>query len=251
MELSDFKLANCSLLRTPSIEYSKLSQTVDDALARAWKSGTSIDQAVNNILQDQKVVNSIAKQLDESMKFQREQELKRVEQEAQERRERHMQVFQTQLDSVEKEIGVSVSQREQELEKIKASYANATQSYSAAQQSLEDMRSRVKSSLEQIGEKKYEQLIQLNDLLVADDSSGQKSDVRTSAPKETPLSVKPEVREVINVVKTSDVIDPLNKKPDVKYIDLNKKSEKGYVSRMLKKTWEVLNYDVWPRRKQQ
>lgn len=253
MELSDFRHVDCSLLRTPLIENSKLAETVDEALVNAWKDGVSIDQAVNGILEDEKVVDDIAKQIAKSMDFQREQELKKAERDALKRKEEHMQAFRRQVDDVEKQIGVSVVQREEELKQARDSYVNASGSYNATQQSLEQMRERVKNALQEIDERKYADLVDINTMITGEDSAG--SRVSTATPKDKQVGgrvyspLDPELSKTIHTVKTNQKIDPLNNKPDVKYVDLSKKSGGGRISRALRKTWEVLNYNVWPRRK--
>jgi hypothetical protein len=206
MKLSDFRGADCDLFRIPPIDFSYIESALEKTLVRAWQNGSKPSDVIDTLSKDQGVVQAISSQVSASLNFQRDIQLQDLERRTQKQIEVHEAVKGQEFGKIEQNAN-ALLQKERV---IRGAYQQEAETrrgaYNATQASLEQMRGRIRESVDKVGgEKNLGYLLSLNDELLGTQS----------------------------VKNTNAYTGPVHR------------SYQKQETTIWKKIWRVLNYKIW------
>jgi len=281
MNLEDFRLADCSLFRTPPIDVTAVQRALENALVDAWKQGYSADQALSNVLDNQQIIGSLAEKVSGSLEFQRETAL----QGAKASEEQVLARYETERQARLQEVAtlMETERKKQTYEKTSETLVRTNSSYSASQQKLEEMRARVRERLKEVGGVSGFQTLEKIKAAVSSTAAGYKLNDKFGtryALEHKPLGeerellynqdsnkdglvnrpfgtvkdqdkAQAEIKRALKLATSTKKIDPLNHPEKLEKIVgkeekiTDETTEKGgLVKRSAKGVWKVLNMDV-------
>ncbi len=149
--IQKYKLADCTLFRTPPVDYSKIESTVEKALMEAWNRGYNAQHAVAAISSSEELLRQITGQIADSLRFQRQQAIEKVEAGAQAAVQNYGQQKSGQIAMIESRLGPIIRQRSDALNQKSSDLGEKRRRYDAVQSSIMRIRDSVNSKLGRIG----------------------------------------------------------------------------------------------------
>lgn len=280
MKINDYKHANCALFRLPPIDFSKINEVIENAIVDSWKNGESAQNVLNQMLNNSSVVKTLSNQIADNMNFQRETTLRQAKEDERIKLEQTETERQAQLQKINATVVVEASEKGKIVDSLRTQLNEQNIAYSATEAKLNELRKKVKDSLYKLGgEEKIDQLLTINELVVAAPT--------TIASTISPTSTSAQISSSnIPAAQTStDTVNYTTTKENTEYpvttsdtsaqpaqigksieltkeqtkIDLEKKIEdslkesettfpakkRGLTYRFFKGVWDVLNYKIW------
>ena len=165
-EVKEYKKANCSLFRTPPVDFSPIKGQLEQALVQAWKSGVNAQAAVAQVLSDKSILDPLKEQIAQYMDFQKSAGMAKAEKEKLAEQARLEKEKQKKLGEIAGTLGKQAYDKKAEADATAAEGQKAQKSYDAAQSALDDMRARIMANLKELGGiEGYETLLQINEHL--------------------------------------------------------------------------------------
>ena len=237
MEIKDYRHADCDLFRTPSINISPIQKVIEIALLKAWESGSSVERAINSIVENNELIGPLARDIAPHMATQRTYALEKVKADSYLNIRAYEIQERKKVQEVDESLGVKVRGAEQQLSEVSQTYATNLHQYSAAQARLEEMRARIRAQLDEVGGKEgYKNLMEINSAVVAESPIGKRYQEQG---KQEPSS--PVLRDPINIDLINHHVQTLEDKLEIE----QETGPKRKIRRVLKKVWEILNYELW------
>ncbi len=166
MKINDYKHANCTLFRMPSIDVSVIDKKLEQTIVEAWKNGGQAQQTVDSLMQNSEVLGQLSGQIAQNVEFQKQNALRNSEMEHDERVKAHEEVFSGKINELEDAVEVQTEEQKTKLTQLGQSLQAKQQGYNAAQAQLEEMRARIKKKLGDLGGKQaFEKLINIKETL--------------------------------------------------------------------------------------
>jgi len=196
MELKEYLLADCTLYRTPPVDFSKVNSQIEKILVESWRKGGSIDGAIDKLLSSQSINSEIAEQLEKSMTFQRKIYLDSIQEKQDLEKEKYREESKERIANINERYNRDISNTKTLIDETSAEYTKTRDDYSAAQSSLNATRARIKKRLAKVGgEERLSDLLEINAALMGDKSYG---------------AAKDKVMHTVKVATSDKEIDPLN-----------------------------------------
>jgi len=232
MELKDYLLADCTLYRTPTLDFSAINSQIEKLILDSWNNGGSIDNVINNLVENYEITTQMSEQLGNSMTFQRKAYLESIRQKQNLENEKYNQENTQKLREVTTRYDTDISKTKKLLDATSEEYSKNREEYSAAQSRINAARERIKNNLAQVGgREKLSNLMAINATLMGDDSY---------------KSVNEKVLRSVKVATSDKVIDPLNGKTIDRIVlesESTKHESKGFFGRVFKKIFGGKSYD--------
>ncbi|MBU0666204.1 MAG: hypothetical protein ABIC91_07175 [Nanoarchaeota archaeon] len=204
MKIKDYRYSDCNLFRTPVVSYDKFADIIAESLAKAFKNGYSANDAMNAIGRNSNIKQQIENQLKESIGFQRNHALSKLHsQTAKEIAAKELEKD-SYLQQLENNLGTRVQQKIQEAENYNSQLNESTNSYSASQQKLEDLRARIRKKIRNSGgRKQFEKLMEINSAMSGDKYKENLSFLDQNKPESSDLE------RALDLSEVEEKIDPL------------------------------------------
>ena len=280
MKIKDYTGADCNLFRLPPIDMSSVEKVIELALVEAWQKGTSVNEVVSNVLNNQGVVDGLEAQVIESFEFQKKVILKQAEDDKDEALAAYEEEKREKIKKLEGSIGVGLDKTRHNLEERQQDLDNETSAYSVAQRDLDEMRERLKKKLSEVGGAKgLKTLLTINEAVRGDKPIADYED-NTDHPLDGEENINYEKDKAVEVTsysyrggeaapvsiptykktreqhKTIDAaleltvskkyVDPLRGKGLTTVVEkIGTRKSKSETARFFDKVWEVLNYKLW------
>lgn len=239
MKLEDFRLADCTLFRTPPLDTSIVSETIDEILLNAWQKGTSAQDAFNKVLSNKEVSKALKEKIASHLEYQRQVALSTLQEKKQEMRAQSTQEYEQQRAEVESQYGEKVAMSAEQLAAAERAKRAKEHEYTAASYQLSQLRNRVASQLEKMGGAQgLERLISLNKKLLGQASFPSPPADAIQRP-EQPSYPSSETQPSITIIYPEDE-SPLSEHKQSERTRAQKEREP-----FLKKLWRILNYRIW------
>jgi len=161
MDVDDYAKADCGLFRHGYIDLSSVDDRIEDILIRAWRNGSGLEEAIESLTADRRLVRLAEGQLAESLNFRKAVAEKDLEERKREIISSYEDQYKSSLQQLTQKQEEEKRYAQERLQAVKAGIEQNYTQYSHAQRSLEQLRERVRSDLGQIGEEKYMIVAQL------------------------------------------------------------------------------------------
>ncbi len=163
VDVSHYKLADCTLFRTPPIDVSPLQKKIEQMLVDAWRSGESAEVALGSIVGNEEFVQSLAAQIRESLEFQKSQALGVIEMQKAAALEQYGVKRDAAIMSIEDTVGVDVANKQRDVDSAASQFQQTQAAYGAVNQNLDELRGRVRRKIDSIGGvDNYKTLVRIN-----------------------------------------------------------------------------------------
>jgi hypothetical protein len=257
----DYRKADCTLFRMPPVDLSMIESSIERALVNAWERGTDVNSAIQQISSDQGLIGELQQRIERHIEFQRTTALEDVE-DRQSNLDRNYEARkESSMGNINQRYGKEISEKDSLRASAQQELEERRQAYSASQARLNKIRSNIKSNIQQVGGKKgMEQLLEINNRLTQNTTSGSKyshvasgsvNDVRGKLDQlQPPKSVPPGMGELSDKVASVGYGDnvllatPESADQEVGLPALVEDVKPGY-KRFFSKVWKVLNYRIW------
>ncbi|MBI2580849.1 hypothetical protein HYV85_03495 [Candidatus Woesearchaeota archaeon] len=174
VDVKRYERADCTLFRTPPVDVSSVGSIIEKALVRAWEQGESADYALDYLLREGSITDKLAQQIAQSLQFQRQRALETVDEEKARAIGQYAAEREQLLQSIEEALGTSIRQRQEGLQRTMGEARQQTAAYSATQLQLNELRTRVKSQISELGGVQgYNVLSRIREELIQDQDQGQ------------------------------------------------------------------------------
>jgi hypothetical protein len=214
MNIRDFADADCRLFRIPPIDFSNVAKIIEDTLLDAWQQSNNASYTFSRLVENKDILDRLSPQLQESLRFQRENELRRIQEEEKRKKEELQTRYKGQINEIKSSYDAKIEVSSQAAKKAEGVMQRISREYSAAQASLEEMRRRIKSQIDDVGgREKLDRLIRINNSLLGEET----------------------IPPVIN--DTTSYSPEVNRQQQ----EQTPKESRGF----WRKVWRVLNYKVW------
>ena len=198
----DYKHADCTLFRTPIVSFTSVKDSLDSALAKAWKDGYSPQNALDEIINNKKFVGGMSKELEKHLGFKRNNLIQAAKSEKEKLREAALKKYQEKTSSISERYKVRSGETLSRHNQYSQNLDSQLEEYSASQEKLRELRERARESLDKIGgEDGYKRLLRINNLV---NEGGDE----ISSNSETPRPKK-NLENTIKFVKSEIILDPL------------------------------------------
>ncbi|MBI2672904.1 hypothetical protein HYX19_01470 [Candidatus Woesearchaeota archaeon] len=151
--LDDYKGSDCALFRMPPINFEVVRVELERIMLDTWRQEGSADSAVNSILHNTRIIAALKSQIEDNVRFQKEQALESLETKTSGKLEEYENGIKDGLGKINETIGTEVKYNEERLNALNQEGREKLANYNAAQARLEEMRSRIKSKLKDLGGK--------------------------------------------------------------------------------------------------
>ncbi len=167
--LDDYKGSNCALFRMPPINFEVIRVELEMIMLDTWRQGGSADSAVNSILHNTGIISALKSQIEENVRFQKDQALESLEAKTSGKLEEYENGMRRELGKIDETIGTKVQYNEEKLDALNQEGKEKLTNYNASQTRLEEMRFRIKSKLKDIGGKEQlENILSIHQSVVSE-----------------------------------------------------------------------------------
>ncbi len=181
-----YRLADCTLFRTPALDFSPVEKAVEKALLDAWNRGYGPEAALSQVSSSEKILGQLAGQIEDSLKFQRQQAIEKLEAESEAAVQSYDLQKSAQIGQLQSHYGSVLEEKNRELGRAASQMEEARRRYDAVHSSLARIRSNVDSRLGKIGgEQGYDALNRIRDSMVYGTPAGALTARIQSKPKES------------------------------------------------------------------
>jgi len=230
MKIDDYEKADCSLFRTPPMDFSEVGDTIEQSLVNAWRRGYSANSAINSVLEDQDLVDKLASQVSENLGFQRAMQKKRLDEQKEAQLRSHEQAYRERVERIGSTLGKDTEGKKAVYDEENEEFMQHYQIYNAAAARLAELRARVKEDLDYLGgEEGVATLLTIRNEMDPEKSKGD-------------LEAKAEGKEKRKRSERKE-------RSDEEITDLHElhkpKVKPGYASRIFSTIKRILNYKIW------
>lgn len=226
MKLDDYQRADCTLFRQPPIDVGQMGDAIELVLVEAWKSGTSAQQAIDKVLTDTKIVDTLIEQVAQNLAFQKNVALESVEQKSEAAVATYEASKQEALAQIEESVGAKKEEKAEVRAEAQKTYQAEYATYSKAQAELDALRQRAEEKIAKIGgQKGLETLLKINEAMTTEVAK------QVYAPQ--PVQEEPST-PVVEKVPVQPLEQKVEKAPEIP-------QKRGF----WKSVWKVLTYKIW------
>ncbi len=255
MIIEEYMLADCSLFRNPPLDFSSVKQQVTTVFMEAWEKGNSVESAINTIIEDSVIVDSLKEQIRENFEFQKDHGMKCTEYKKELSVSSHANDRDAKLSEIDKKIGTEVEKKKAKLESFQKELEENNETYNASQLRIKTMRQRVKENLSDIGNTKGKNLLAEMNATVLEYCEVEKEQIYQADASEK-IQARPSIIPRVNTKTapietktiTTVVEDSVEQKYRAKtYVSYEMKNQ-SKLSRFWRNIKKILGYEVFRTR---
>lgn len=150
-DIGRYRYADCTLFRVPPIDFSPVSSDIESILMKAWENGSRVDNALDMLINSGAITRKLATQITQHLQFQRESALATMQGKKEEALREYNAQREEELKSLEAALGPAMQYRQGAAREAIKKTQETRQAYSASQARLEELRSRVRSTVAELG----------------------------------------------------------------------------------------------------
>lgn len=263
MKLEKYRKANCELFWLPPLDLSKVDKMLEVALVEAFEKGGSVNEVLDSILDNGQIISSLEEQVAENLEFQKTSAIDKVEDDKQDAIALYSEKKEELLDELQETVVAEAQEKERELGEAYQQFDTRTKKYSARKARLEEMRSRIRKKIGEVGGREGFETLQRIDQMVTSGGDYQTAkrsyeDAQsvqgyTNEPAVSGIRVEgSSLEQALDLALTEEEIDPLKEKAaKVELVEEDGERKKGRVYHFFQrgtirqKIYKILTYEVW------
>ncbi len=232
MKLKDYERVDCDLLRTPPLDLGALEAQVMAGLLTSWQQGASVDDTLNTLLREKKLLEEVGTPLQDALTLQNQVQLEVLEAEKQKQEEIYNAQATEESQKITETYTNSIEEQKRRLAQAQAAKTTYRAQKTAVENDLEQMRQAVQAKLDKLGgARSLQTLLEIDTALTEGASPSQ------------PLGTKPVA--LPKIIRAKPLAPERETQAGESAYVPRTFAEKKREQTLVGKVWRVLNYKIW------